>query len=62
MDDKGEILSSCDVDDNIGLQIWTKGLSPRLVVLNKKQNSRKLIRLSWLENLDRKLSIKGKKR
>ena len=62
MDDKGEILSSCDVDENICLQIWTKGLSPRLVIFNKNQNSRKLIKLSWLENLDRKLSIKGKKR
>ena len=62
MDDKGEILSSCDVDENIGLQIWTKGFSPRLVIFNKNQNSKKLIRLSWLENLERKLSIKGKKR
>ena len=62
MDDKGEILSSCDVDDNIGLQIWTKGFSPRLVIFNKIQNSKKMIRFSWLENLDRKLSIKGKKR
>ena len=62
MDDKGEILSSFDVDENICLQIWTKGLSPRLVIFNKTQNSKKLIRLNWLENLDRKLSIKGKKR
>ncbi|MDR2136728.1 MAG: hypothetical protein LBO68_00440 [Synergistaceae bacterium] len=62
MDDKGEIISSCDVDENIALQIWTKGASPRLVINNKSQNSRKLIRLNWLENLDRKLSVKGKKR
>ncbi|MDR1376696.1 MAG: hypothetical protein LBJ22_04220 [Synergistaceae bacterium] len=62
MDDKGEILSSYDVDENITLQIWTKGMSPRLVVCNKNQNSRKLIRLNWLENRDRKLSVKGKKR
>ena len=62
MDDKGEILSSCDVDENISLQIWTKGFAPRLVVFNKNHNSRKLIRLSWLENLERKLSVKGKKR
>ena len=45
MDDKGEIVSSCDVDENIALQIWTKGFSPRLVVLNKNKNSRKLIHL-----------------
>jgi hypothetical protein len=62
VDDKGEILSSYDVDENITLQIWTKGMSPRLVIYNKNQNSRKLIRLSWLENRERKLSVKGKKR
>jgi hypothetical protein len=62
VDDKGEILSFCDVDENITLQIWTKGMSPRLVIYNKNQNSRKLIRLNWLENRDRKLSVKGKKR
>ncbi|MDR1648991.1 MAG: hypothetical protein LBR71_01915 [Synergistaceae bacterium] len=62
MDDKGEIISSCDVDENIALQIWTKGMSPRLVIFNKNQNSRKMIRLNWLENLERKLSLKGKKR
>jgi hypothetical protein len=62
VDDKGEILSSCDVDENITLQIWTKGMSPRLVIYNKNQNSRKLIRLNWLENRERKLSVKGKKR
>lgn len=62
MDDKGEIVSSCDIDENIALQIWTKGLSPRLVVLNKNKNARKLIHLSWLEKRDRKLSVKGQKR
>jgi len=62
MDDKGEIMSSCDVDENICLQIWTKGFSPRLVVFNKNQNTKKLIRLNWLENLERRLSVKGKKR
>ena len=62
MDDKGEIVSSCDVDENIALQIWTKGLSPRLVIFNKNKNSRKLIHLSWLEKRDRKLAVKGKKR
>jgi hypothetical protein len=62
MDDKGEIISSCDVDENVALQIWTKGMSPRLVIFNKSQNSKKMIRLSWLENLERKLSLKGKKR
>ncbi|MDR2528640.1 MAG: hypothetical protein LBD04_06450 [Synergistaceae bacterium] len=62
MDDKGEILSSSEVDENIDLQIWTKGLSPRLVICNKNQSSRKLIRLNWLENRERKLSVKGKKR
>jgi hypothetical protein len=62
VDDKGEIISSYDVDENVALQIWTKGMSPRLVVFNKSQNSKKMIRLSWLESLERKLSLKGKKR
>ena len=62
MDDRGEILSSCDVDENVALQIWTKGFSPRLVIFNKNQNSKKLIRLNWLEKHDRKLSLKGGKR
>jgi hypothetical protein len=62
MDDKGEIISSCDVDDEIALQIWTKGLSPRVVVFNKNQNKKKFIKLRWFENLDRKLTVKGKKR
>ena len=62
MDDKGDIISSCDVDENLALQIWTKGTSPRAVIFNKSQNKKKLIRLNWFEDLDRKLSIKGKKR
>ncbi|MDR1977391.1 MAG: hypothetical protein LBQ42_01520 [Synergistaceae bacterium] len=62
MDDKGEIVSSYEVDENLTLQIWTKGFSPRLVVFNKNQNKKKYIRLNWLEDLDRKLSIKGRKR
>jgi hypothetical protein len=62
MDDKGEIVSSYEVDENLTLQIWTKGFSPRLVVFNKNQNKKKYIRLNWLEDLDRKLSIKGHKR
>jgi hypothetical protein len=62
MDDKGEIVSSCDVDENLTLQIWTKGFSPRLVVFNTIHDKKKYIRLNWLEDLDRKLSIKGQKR
>jgi hypothetical protein len=62
MDDKGEIVSSCDVDENLALQIWTKGLSPRVVILNKNGNKKKFVRLRWFENLGRKLTIKGKKR
>jgi hypothetical protein len=62
MDDKGEIISSYDVDENVAVQIWTKGMSPRLVIFNKSQNSKKMIRFGWLENLERKLSLKGKKR
>lgn len=62
MDDKGIIVSTCDVDDNLALQIWTKGHTPRLVILNKVKKARKLIPLGWLEKADRKLSINGAKR
>ena len=62
MDDKGEIVSSHDVDDNLSLQIWTKGHTPRLVIFNKAKNSKKLIRLGWVEKRDRKLAVSGKKR
>ncbi|MDR2175824.1 MAG: hypothetical protein LBO82_07780 [Synergistaceae bacterium] len=62
MDDKGEIISFCDVDENLALQIWTKGLSPRVVILNKNRNKKKFVKLRWFEDLDRKLSINGKKR
>ena len=62
MNEKGEIVSACDVDENITLQVWTKGFSPRVVLLNNNQKTRKLIRLGWFEKLDRKLSVKGKKR
>lgn len=62
MDDKGKIISTADVDDNLALQIWTKGKTPRLAIFNKNRNSRKLIHLSWVEKRDRKLSINGKNR
>jgi hypothetical protein len=62
MDDKGEIVSFCEVDENLTLQIWTKGLSPRLGVFNKNQNRRKLVPLRWIEDPERKLSVKGKGR
>jgi hypothetical protein len=62
MDDKGEIISSCDVDENLALQIWTKGLSPRVVISNKNRNKKKFVKLRWFENLSRKLTISGKKR
>lgn len=65
MDDKGEILSSIDVDQNLSLGIWTKDASPRLSIENKAKKvgaKRKLIRLSWIEKADRKLSMSGAKR
>lgn len=62
MDDKGEIISSADVDETLSLQIWTKGRAPRLVIANKAKGSRKLIQLGWTEKRDRKLSIGGAKR
>ena len=61
MEEQGKIISSCDIDLNLALQIWTRGKTPRLSVLNKAKNSRKLIHISWIEKKSRTLSISGKK-
>ena len=58
---EGKIISTCDIDDNLALQIWTRGKTPRLSVFNKNKNSRKLIYISWIEKRDRNLSVNGKK-
>lgn len=62
MDEKGKIISTCDIDDNLALQIWTRGRTPRLSVMNKAKNSRKLISIAWIEKKDRTLSIQGRRR
>ena len=62
MDEKGKIVGSFDVDNNLALQVWTKDRTPRLVIFNKTKNTRKLIHFSWVEKRDRKLSINGAKR
>lgn len=63
MDDKGDIISSAEIDKNLALAIWAKDASPRLVIENKskKGGKKKLIRLNWLERSDRKLTISGSK-
>ena len=61
MEEQGKIISSCDIDANLALQIWTRGKTPRLSLLNKAKNSRKLIHIAWVEKRDRTLSIGGKK-
>lgn len=61
MEEQGKIISSCDVDENLALQIWTRGKTPRLSILNKAKNSRKLIHIAWVEKRSRTLSISGKK-
>lgn len=61
MEEQGKIISSCDIDSNLALQIWTRGKTPRLSVLNKAKNSRKLIHISWIEKKSRTLSISGEK-
>ena len=61
MDEQGKIISSCDVDANLALQMWTRGKTPRLSDFNKNKNSRKLIHIAWVEKRDRTLSINGKK-
>lgn len=60
MDEQGKIISTCDVDANLALQMWTRGKTPRLSVMNKNKNSRKLIHISWVEKQDRTLAINGK--
>ncbi|MBQ6003014.1 MAG: hypothetical protein IJL18_09195, partial [Synergistaceae bacterium] len=61
MEEQGKIFSSCDIDSNLALQIWTRGKTPRLSILNKCKNSRKLIHIAWVEKRSRTLSISGKK-
>ena len=62
MEEKGKIVSSCDVDENLALQIWTRGKTPRLSVFNKAKNSRKLITIAWVEKRNRTLTINGRRR
>ena len=61
MDEQGKIVSTCDIDANLALQMWTRGKTPRLSIFNKNKNSRKLIHIAWVEKRDRTLSINGKK-
>ncbi|MBQ9419212.1 MAG: hypothetical protein IJU31_02425 [Synergistaceae bacterium] len=61
MDEQGKIISTCDIDANLALQMWTRGKTPRLSIFNKNKNSRKLIHIAWVEKRDRTLSINGKK-
>ena len=61
MEEQGKIISSCDIDSNLALQIWTRGKTPRLSILNKCKNSRKLIHIAWIEKRSRTLVISGKK-
>ena len=61
MEEQGKIISSCDIDANLALQIWTRDKTPRLSILNKAKNSRKLIHIAWVEKRARTLSISGKK-
>ncbi|MBR0078929.1 MAG: hypothetical protein IJP69_01000 [Synergistaceae bacterium] len=61
MEEQGKIISTCDVDSNLALQMWTRGKTPRLSIFNKNKNSRKLIHIAWVEKRDRTLSINGKK-
>ena len=62
MEDKGKIISTCDIDENLALQIWTRGKTPRLSIMNKANNSRKLIQIAWVEKRDRTLTINGRRR
>ncbi len=59
MDERGKIISTCDVDKNLTLQIWTKGKTPRLCIVNRYRNTRKLIQLSWVEDSSHIINIKN---
>ena len=61
MEEQGKIISTCDIDENLALQIWTRGRTPRLSIFNKVKNNRKLIHISWVEKRNRTLTINGKK-
>ena len=60
MEEQGKIISTCDIDQNLALQMWTRGKTPRLSIFNKNKNSRKLIHIAWVEKRDRTLSINSK--
>lgn len=62
MDEQGKIISTCDIDSNLALQMWTRGKTPRLSVMNRNKNSRKLIHIAWVEKKDRTLAINGRER
>ena len=59
MDAKGKIVCSEIIDDTLELQIWTKGKTPRLVIVNRAKKTRKLTPLGWLEGAERKLAMRG---
>lgn len=61
MKDKGLVVCSEDIDEGLSLQIWTKGACPRLVVVNRGKDTRKMMPLSWLEKEDRTITLKGAK-
>ncbi|MDD2206019.1 MAG: hypothetical protein WCQ97_02575 [Aminobacterium sp.] len=54
------ILQSIDVDDHLGLQLWSRGAVPRLVIYNKGKDSGKTVRFSWLEGENKSISLKRK--
>ncbi|MBQ7592895.1 MAG: hypothetical protein IJU48_00915 [Synergistaceae bacterium] len=60
MDEQGKIISTSNVDDNLALQIWTRGKTPRLSIMNRIKNTRKLIHISWVEKRERTLSMNGR--
>lgn len=59
MDEKGVIVSGEVVDEGLELQLWTRGKTPRLVIVNRVKNTKKMSPLRWLEGEERKLSLKG---
>ncbi|MDI9371038.1 MAG: hypothetical protein GX181_09940 [Synergistaceae bacterium] len=61
MKDKGLVVCGEDIDEGLSLQVWTKGACPRLVVVNRGKDKRKLMPFRWLEKEDRTITLKGAK-
>ncbi len=59
MDEKGIIVCAREIDEGLELQLWSRGKTPRLVIVKPGEKHEEDEPLSWLEGQERKLSLKG---